>query len=63
MFKLEKMDNNLLLLLPPHCNHAKSFYCRKRLSWQLFGEVVFVDLVIVTTYQYFLLISYSTQYW
>ena len=26
----------LLLLLPP-CNHAKSSYCGKRLSWQLFG--------------------------
>ena len=26
-----------LLLLPPPCNHAKSFYCEKRLSWQLFG--------------------------
>ena len=24
-------------LLPPPCNHAKSFYCSKRLSWQLFG--------------------------
>ena len=26
-----------LLLLPSPCNHAKSFYCGKRLSWQLFG--------------------------
>ena len=26
-----------LQLLPPPCNHAKSFYCGKRLSWQLFG--------------------------
>ena len=26
----------LLLLLPP-CNHTKSLYCAKRLSWQLFG--------------------------
>ena len=26
-----------LLLVAPPCNHAKSFYCGKRLSWQLFG--------------------------
>ena len=25
-----------LLLLPPSCNHAKSFYCGNRLSWQQF---------------------------
>ena len=52
-----------LMLLPPPCNHAKSFYCGKRLSWQLFGQVVLVDLVVVTIYQYFLLILYLTQYW
>ena len=56
------MTVRLLLLLLP-CNHTKSFYCEKRLSWQLFGQVVFVDFVVVTTYQYFLLILYSTQYW
>ena len=27
----------LLLLLPPPYHHAKSLYCGKKLSWQLFG--------------------------
>ena len=33
MFKLEKLDNNLASALAT----AMSFYCGKRLSWQLFG--------------------------
>ena len=37
MFKLEKLDNNLASALATHCNHVKSFYCGKRISWQLFG--------------------------
>ena len=33
MFKLEMLDNNLASALALPCNHAKSFYCGKRLSW------------------------------
>ena len=37
MFKLEKLNNSLASALATACNHAKNFYCGKRLSWQLCG--------------------------
>ena len=63
MFKLEKLDNNLASAPATALQSRQEFLLRKEAFLAAVWKVAFVDLVVVTTYQYFLLILYSTQYW
>ena len=62
MFKLEKLDNNLASALATALQSRQEFLWRKK-AFLAAVWVVFVDFVVVTTYQYFLLILYSTHNW
>ena len=63
MFKLENLDNNLASALSTALQSGQEFLLRK----EAFLAAVWVNSVcrfsVATTYHYFLLISYSTQYW
>ena len=61
MFKLEKLDNNLTSALTTALQLRQEFLLRKEAFLAAVWVSRFVDLVVVTTYQYFLLILYSTQ--
>ena len=62
MSKLKKLDNNLASALATALQSRQEFLLRKK-AFLAAVWVVFVDLVVVTTYQYFLLILYSTHNW
>ena len=64
MFKLEKLDNNFASALATALQLRQEFLLQKEAFLAaIWAKVVFVELVVVTAYQYFLLILYSTQYW
>ena len=62
MFRLEKLDNNLASALATAPQSRQEFLLRQEAFLAAVWVSSVFDLVVVTIYQYFLLILYSTQY-